>query len=95
MKTKSVMMVFVPDDYDIVKIKLLQISTTSQSITAADEDKTTLEFFLENIFDKPSFREGQFPIISNALNQKDTIGLLPQVVENHCVINFLACCNQV
>ncbi|RZJ98643.1 MAG: ATP-dependent DNA helicase RecQ, partial [Flavobacterium sp.] len=42
-----------------------------------DEDKPILEFFLENIFDKPGFREGQFPIISNVLNRKDTIGLLP------------------
>lgn len=30
-----------------------------------------------NIFDKIKFREGQFPIISNALNRRDTIGLLP------------------
>lgn len=41
------------------------------------DDKPTLEFFLENIYEKPSFREGQFPIISNVLNHEDTIGLLP------------------
>jgi ATP-dependent DNA helicase RecQ len=36
-----------------------------------------LEFLLQNIFDKESFREGQLPIICNALNRNDTIGLLP------------------
>jgi len=37
----------------------------------------TLEFFLQNIFDKLNFREGQLSIICNALNRNDTIGLLP------------------
>lgn len=37
----------------------------------------TLEFFLENIFNKQSFREGQLSIICNALNRRHTIGLLP------------------
>lgn len=72
--------IFVRTDYfDIVKDKnYFRVSTTEPiNYNVTDEDKTTLEFFLENIFDKPSFREGQFPIISNALNRKDTIGLLP------------------
>lgn len=55
-----------------------RVSTTEPiNYNVTDEDKSILEFFLDNIFDKPSFREGQFPIISNALNRKDTIGLLP------------------
>ena len=55
-----------------------RVSTTEPiNYNITDEDKLVLEFFLDNIFDKPSFREGQFPIISNALNRKDTIGLLP------------------
>lgn len=55
-----------------------RVSTTEPiNYNITDEDKSILEFFLDNIFDKPSFREGQFPIISNALNRKDTIGLLP------------------
>lgn len=55
-----------------------RVSTTEPiNYNVTDEDKPILEFFLDNIFDKPSFREGQFPIISNALNRKDTIGLLP------------------
>jgi ATP-dependent DNA helicase RecQ len=39
--------------------------------------QTALEFFLQNIFDKSSFRDGQLSIICNALNRKHTIGLLP------------------
>lgn len=55
-----------------------RVSTTEPiNYNITDEDKPILEYFLDNIFDKPSFREGQFPIISNALNRKDTIGLLP------------------
>ncbi|MRM94961.1 ATP-dependent DNA helicase RecQ [Riemerella anatipestifer] len=72
--------IFVRTDYfDIVKDKnYFRVSTTELiNYNITDEDKTILEFFLDNIFDKPSFREGQFPIISNALNRKDTIGLLP------------------
>lgn len=42
-----------------------------------DKDKSCVEFFLQNIFDKPNFRDGQFPIVANALNLRDTIGLLP------------------
>ena len=37
----------------------------------------TLTFFLKNLFDKDTFREGQFAIIANALNRKDIVGLLP------------------
>lgn len=55
-----------------------KVSTTEPiNYNITDEDKTTLEFFLDNIFDKSNFREGQFPIVSNVLNRKDTIGLLP------------------
>lgn len=67
------------DYFDIVKDKnYFRVSTTEPiNYNITDEDKGVLEFFLDNIFDKPTFREGQFPIISNALNRKDTIGLLP------------------
>jgi ATP-dependent DNA helicase RecQ len=67
------------DYFDNVKDKnYFRVSTTEPiNYNVTDEDKGVLEFFLENIFDKPAFREGQFPIISNALNRKDTIGLLP------------------
>lgn len=67
------------DYFDIVKDKnYFRVSTTEPlNYNVTDEDKPVLEFFLQNIFDKPKFRDGQFPIIANALNRKDTIGLLP------------------
>ncbi len=36
-----------------------------------------IEYFIQNIFRKAEFREGQLPIISRALQQKPVIGLLP------------------
>ena len=72
--------IFVRTDYfDIVKDKNYFRVSTAEPINynITDEDKPSLEFFLDNIFDKPSFLDGQFPIISNSLNRKDTIGLLP------------------
>lgn len=72
--------IFVRTDYfDNVKEKnYFRVSTTEPiNYNITDEDKPLLEFFLNNIFDKSSFLEGQFPIISNALNRKDTIGILP------------------
>lgn len=67
------------DYFDVIKDKnYFTVSTTEPiNYNITDEDKGVLEFFLDNIFDKPRFREGQFPIISNTLNRKDTIGLLP------------------
>ncbi|KAA5538614.1 DEAD/DEAH box helicase [Adhaeribacter rhizoryzae] len=72
--------IFVRTDYfDVVKDKnYFRVSTTEPiNYNVTDEDKPIIEFFLDNIFDKSNFREGQFPIISNVLNRKDTIGLLP------------------
>jgi len=40
-------------------------------------DKPVLRFFLQNLFGKQDFRDGQFPIITNVLNLHDTVGLLP------------------
>jgi len=67
------------DYFDNPKTKnYFRVSTTEPvNYNITDDDKKTLEFFLQNIFGKPSFREGQFPIISNVLNRNDTIGLLP------------------
>lgn len=72
--------IFVRTDYfDIIKDKnYFKVSSTEPiNYNITDEDKPILEFFLDNIFDKSNFREGQFPIVSNVLNRKDTIGLLP------------------
>lgn len=71
---------FVRTDYfDCIKVRNYFRVSTAEPINycITNEDKDVLEFFLQNIFGKPKFREGQFPIISNALNRKDTIGLLP------------------
>ena len=53
--------------------------STAQSINydITDADKPVLRFFLRNLFNKSDFRDGQFAIIANALNLRDTIGLLP------------------
>lgn len=44
---------------------------------ALPERETQLEFFLQNIFRKKHFRQGQIPILHRALNLKTVIGLLP------------------
>jgi len=72
--------IYVRTDYfDVIKERnYFRVSTTEPiNYNINEEDKERLEFFLQNIFDKPSFREGQFSIIANVLNRKDTIGLLP------------------
>ena len=53
------------------------ITAESINYEITDSDIPTLEFFLQNIFGKEKFRDGQFSIIANALNLRDTIGLLP------------------
>jgi len=51
--------------------------TTPINYHITEDDRPTLEFFLLNLFEKQKFRPGQFPIISNVLSRRDTIGLLP------------------
>jgi ATP-dependent DNA helicase RecQ len=71
-------LILVRTDYFGTEKNYFSVSTAEPiNYQVTDSDKPVLEFFLLNIFDKPSFREGQFPIIANALNRKDTIGLLP------------------
>lgn len=41
------------------------------------EREGVLTYFMRDIFRKPSFRPGQLPILSRALSDKTTIGLLP------------------
>ncbi|PDS22404.1 DEAD/DEAH box helicase [Flavobacterium branchiophilum] len=41
------------------------------------EFKNNIDFFIQNIFRKKSFRPGQLPIISRSLQRKPVIGLLP------------------
>lgn len=42
-----------------------------------EESSSILKYFLNNIFKKEEFREGQLPILNRALNLKSVIGLLP------------------
>lgn len=72
--------IFVSNDYfDSIEERDYFRTSTADSINyrITDDDIEVLEFFLLNIFGKPNFRVGQFPIVANALNQNDTIGLLP------------------
>ena len=39
--------------------------------------KSHINFFIQTIFRKVSFRDGQLPIISRAIQQKPVIGILP------------------
>lgn len=55
--------------------RLASASPIHYHITKHDEK--VLTFFLQNLFSKEAFLEGQFPIIQNILNLHDTIGLLP------------------
>lgn len=55
--------------------KVSTIESINYRIT--DKDKPVLVFFLQNLFNKEKFRDGQYAIIANALNLNDTIGLLP------------------
>ncbi|MGL2963374.1 DEAD/DEAH box helicase [Flavobacterium sp. RSB2_4_14] len=47
------------------------------SYTSNEKLEKHINFFIQNIFRKSSFRSGQLPIISRALQQKPVIGLLP------------------
>lgn len=71
-------LIFVRTDYFDTGKNYFKVSTADPlDYKVTDEDNPVLEFFLENIFEKLGFREGQLPIIANALGRKDTIGLLP------------------
>ena len=73
--------IYVRTDYFDEEKNYFKASTTDPikyNIVSDDEkDKNALRFFLQNIFEKNDFLDGQFPIIVNALQRNDTIGLLP------------------
>lgn len=50
---------------------------TTGTYTPIKEKEEALAYFLRNMFRKPSFRQGQLPILSHSLSDKTTIGLLP------------------
>ncbi len=59
-------------DYQSITKKLE--NETYEAIPKAEQ---SLTYFLQNIFRKESFREGQLPILNRALQGKSVIGLLP------------------
>lgn len=59
-------------DYQPVTKKL-----ENETYEAIPEAEQSLTYFLQNIFRKESFREGQLPILNRALQGKSVIGLLP------------------
>lgn len=72
--------IFIRTDYFDKKreVNYFQVSVSEPiNYNVSKDDEKIIEFFLQNIFGKKHLRYGQFPIIANALNRKDTIGLLP------------------
>ena len=62
---------------DLLHYKPLVKKKDDGSYIPVSKYESPINFFIQNIFRKVSFREGQLPIISRALQQKPVIGLLP------------------
>lgn len=60
-----------------IKYKPLVTRNPDTSYSEIRELLPSIEYFLQNIFRKKNFREGQLPIISRALQKLPVIGLLP------------------
>lgn len=62
---------------DLLHYKALVEKKDDGSYIPVSKYEYNINFFIQTIFRKVSFREGQLPIISRALQQKPVIGLLP------------------
>jgi ATP-dependent DNA helicase RecQ len=62
---------------NLLNYKKLVDKKNDGSYVSIKKRKKNINFFIQNIFRKISFRPGQLPIISRALQQKPVIGLLP------------------
>lgn len=62
---------------NLLNYKELVDKNSDGSYSSIKEYEKNINFFIQNIFRKTSFREGQLPIISRAIQQKPVIGLLP------------------
>jgi len=62
---------------DLLHYKALVKKKDDGSYIPVSKYEYNINFFIQTIFRKVSFREGQLPIISRALQQKPVIGLLP------------------
>ncbi|GHT28019.1 hypothetical protein AGMMS49574_01520 [Bacteroidia bacterium] len=62
---------------DMLRYESLVEKKDDGSYIPVSKYEININFFIQNIFRKVSFREGQLPIISRALQHKPVIGLLP------------------
>jgi ATP-dependent DNA helicase RecQ len=62
---------------NLLNYKSLVEKKDDGSYIPVNKYEKNINFFIQNIFRKVSFRDGQLPIISRALQQKPVIGLLP------------------
>ena len=62
---------------DLLRYEALVERKGDGSYSSIPQYEEHINFFIQNIFRKVGFREGQLPIISRALQQKPVIGLLP------------------
>lgn len=62
---------------DLIAYKPITFKTEKETYEDIPKAKKTLTYFLQNIFRKERFREGQMPILNRALQCKSVIGLLP------------------
>lgn len=62
---------------DVIDYKPLVTKKSNGEYEDIDELKVHLEYFMQTLFRKKSFRPGQLPILSRALQNKCVIGLLP------------------
>ena len=62
---------------DLLSYKSLVKKQDDGAYKPIKEYEKNINFFIQNIFRKVAFREGQLPIISRALQSKPVIGLLP------------------
>ncbi len=62
---------------DLLNYKKLVDKKDDGSYFPIENIKEPINYFIQSIFRKKEFREGQLPIISRALQQKPVIGLLP------------------
>lgn len=62
---------------DLLNYKPLVEKKDDGSYVPVAEYEDNINYFIQTIFRKVSFRDGQLPIISRALQQKPVIGLLP------------------
>lgn len=62
---------------DNIEYQPLVNKTSRGEYVTIPKRENVIKYFLQNIFRKHEFREGQLPILSRALSNKTTIGLLP------------------